>query len=368
MEKKLPVFVTGDRPTGKLHLGHLVGSLRKRVEMQNSGKYQSFIFIADMQALTDNAKNPEKIRKSVLEVALDYLSVGIDPKKSTIFIQSQVPQLCELTVIYLNLVTVARLERNPTVKSEIKEKGFKGNIPAGFLVYPVSQTADTTAFMANFIPTGEDQLPMTEQGREIVRSFNNIYGEVLVEAEPVLANSKDCYRLPGIDGKGKMSKSLGNAIYLSDDTQTVHDKVFDMYTDPEHIRVDMPGHVEGNVVFTYLDALMQPEHIAKYLPDTEYKTLDDIKAHYKRGGLGDVKIKKFLFNIIEEILTPIREKRKYYEAHIDEVIDMLKDGCARAREVAGETLKRVREAMGIEYFTDDALINYYKTKFAKDDD
>lgn len=367
MAKNLPVFVTGDRPTGKLHLGHLVGSLKKRVEMQNSGKYQSFIFIADMQALTDNAKNPEKIRKSVLEVALDYLSVGIDPEKSTIFIQSQVPELCELTVIYLNLVTVARLERNPTVKSEIKEKGFGESIPAGFLVYPVSQTADTTAFMANFIPTGEDQLPMTEQGREIVRSFNNIYGKVLVEAEPVLADSKDCYRLPGIDGKGKMSKSLGNAIYLSDDTQTVHDKVFNMYTDPEHIKVDMPGHVEGNVVFTYLDAFMKPEHIEKYLPNEGYKSLDDIKDHYRRGGLGDVKIKKFLFNILEEILSPIREKRKYYEAHIDEVIEILKKGCEHARAVAQDTVKRVRSAMGIEYFSDDALINYYKTKFQQDD-
>ena len=368
MENKKPVLVTGDRPTGKLHIGHLCGSLNKRVEMQNSGKYDPYIFIADMQALTDNAKNPEKIRKSVLEVALDYLSVGIDPTKSTIFLQSQIPELCELTVIYLNLVTVSRLQRNPTVKNEIKEKNFETNIPAGFLVYPVSQTADTTAFMANVIPTGEDQLPMTEQGREIVRTFNNIYGEVLIEAEPVLANSKSCYRLPGIDGKGKMSKSLNNAIYLSDDTSTVKTKVFSMYTDPEHIKVDMPGHVEGNIVFTYLDALIKEDSISKYLPNDGYKTLDDIKAHYRKGGLGDVKIKMFLFNIIEEILTPIREKRRYYELHIDEVIKILQDGSAKARIVAQNTLKAVRKAMGIEYFTDDSLINYYKTKFNAEED
>ncbi len=361
--KKLPVYVTGDRPTGKLHLGHLVGSLRKRVEMQNSGKYDCYVFIADMQALTDNAKNPEKIRKNVLEVALDYLSVGVDPKKSTIFLQSQVPQLCELTFIYLNLVTVSRLERNPTVKNEIKEKGFKTNIPAGFLVYPVSQAADTTAFLANYIPTGEDQLPVTEQGREIVRTFNSIYGDVLVEAEGVLADSDKCYRLPGIDGKGKMSKSLGNAIYLSDDTETVRKKVFDMYTDPEHITVDMPGHVKGNIVFTYLDAFATPESFKKFLPNDNYTCLDDMKKHYEKGGLGDVKIKKFLFDIIEDILQPIREKRRYYEQNIDEVIQILKDGSEQARIVASQTVKKVRKAMGIEYFEDDALIEYYKNKF-----
>lgn len=363
-----PVFVTGDRPTGKLHLGHLVGSLKKRVEMQNSGKYESFIFIADMQALTDNAKNPEKIRKSVLEVALDNLSVGVDPQKSTLFLQSQIPQLCELTCIYLNLVTVARLERNPTVKNEIREKNFQTNIPAGFLIYPVSQTADTTAFMANYIPTGEDQLPMTEQGREIVRSFNNTYGEVLVEAEGVLADTKDCYRLPGIDGKGKMSKSLGNAIYLSDDTETVRKKVFSMYTDPNHIKISDPGNVEGNIVFAYLDAFIKEDSIQKYLPNSGYATLDDIKEHYRKGGLGDTVIKKFLFEILEEVLTPIREKRKYYESHIDDVIEILKAGCEKARAVAEKTLKAVRTAMGIEYFEDDALIEYYKNKFANEED
>ncbi len=360
MDKKLPVFVSGDRPTGKLHLGHLLGSLQKRVEMQNSGKYQNFIFIADMQALTDNAKNPEKIRKSVLEVALDYLAVGIDPAKSTIFIQSQIPQLSELTMIYLNLVTLSRLERNPTVKNEIKEKNFEANIPAGFLIYPVSQAADTTAFMATHIPTGEDQLPVTEQGREIVRSFNNIYGNVLVESEPVLANSKHCYRLPGIDGKGKMSKSLNNAIYISDDSKTVKQKVMSMYTDPEHIDINSPGHIEGNIVFTYLDALIKPDSIAKYLPNDNYKTLQDIKDHYQKGGLGDVKVKMFLYNIIEELLTPIREKRKYYEDHIEEVIEILKEGSKKAREVAANTLKKVRTALGIEYFDNDALLNYYK--------
>ena len=261
------------------------------------------------------------------------------------------------------MVTVSRLERNPTVKNEIKEKGFKTNIPAGFLIYPVSQAADTTAFLANYIPTGEDQLPVTEQGREIVRTFNNIYGDVLVEAEGVLADSDKCYRLPGIDGKGKMSKSLGNAIYLSDDTETVRKKVFDMYTDPNHITIDMPGHIEGNMVFTYLDAFAENEHFKKFLPNDGYTCLDDLKEHYKKGGLGDAKIKKFLFNIIEDILTPIREKRRYYELNIDEVIQILKDGSKKAREVAAKTLKKVRTAMGIEYFEDDALIDYYKNKF-----
>lgn len=360
-EKKLPVFVTGDRPTGKLHLGHLVGSLTKRVEMQNSGKYQCFILIADMQALTDNAKNPQKIRENVLEVVLDYLSVGIDPEKSTIFIQSQIPQLSELTMYYLNLVTVARLERNPTVKNEIKDKNFQRDIPAGFLMYPVSQTADTTAFMAEYIPVGEDQEPMTEQGREIVRSFNAIYGDVLIESKSVLAGTKSCQRLPGIDGKGKMSKSLGNAIYISDSSEVVKKKVFDMYTDPNHIKVSDPGKVEGNIVFAYLDAFVEPDSFEKFLP--EYKNLDELKAHYTRGGLGDIKVKNFLFNILENRLSPIREKRKYYEQHLDEVLEILKKGCAHAREVAADTLKKVRTAMGIEYFEDDGLIEYYKNKF-----
>ncbi len=364
MNKK--VFVTGDRPTGKLHLGHLVGALQKRVEMQNSGKYDCYVFVADMQALTDNAKNPEKIRKNVLEVALDYLAVGVDPQKSTIFLQSQVPQICELTYIYLNLVTVSRLERNPTVKNEIKEKGFGSSIPAGFLVYPISQTADTTAFMANYIPTGEDQLPVTEQGREIVRTFNSLYGDVLVEAEGILASNKTCQRLPGIDGKAKMSKSLGNGIFISDSPEVVRQKVFEMFTDPLHIQVSDPGHVEGNVVFTYLDAFVKPDSFEKYLPD--YKNLDELKAHYRKGGLGDVKIKKFLMDVLEETLAPIREKRKYYEAHIDEVIDILKKGSEKARKVAAETVKKVRSAMGINYFEDDALLNYYKTKFKQEED
>lgn len=359
--KKLPVFITGDRPTGKLHLGHLVGSLRKRVEMQNSGKYQNYVFVADMQALTDNAKNPKKIRENVFEVVLDYLSVGVDPNKTTIFLQSQIPQLSELTMIYLNLVTVARLERNPTVKNEIKEKNFQRDIPAGFLMYPISQTADTTAFMAEFIPVGEDQEPVTEQGREIVRTFNSIYGEVLIESKSVMPDSKSCYRLPGTDGKGKMSKSLGNCIYLSDDTATVRQKVFEMYTDPDHIKVSDPGKIEGNIVFTYLDAFVEADSFEKFLP--EYKNLDELKAHYKRGGLGDVKVKTFLFNVIENTLAPIREKRKYYEQHLDEVVKILKEGCKKAREVAGDTLKKVRTAMGIEYFEDDALLEYYKNKF-----
>lgn len=361
IEKEKPIFVTGDRPTGKLHLGHLVGSLNTRVAMQNSGKYQSYIFIADMQALTDNAKNPEKIQQSIMEVALDYLSVGVDPKKSTIFIQSQVPQLTELTVIYMNLVTLSRLQRNPTVKKEIKEKGFDQSVPVGFLCYPISQTADTTAFNATLLPVGEDQNPMTEQGREIVRTFNMIYGDTLVESTNVLPDRKASLRLPGIDGKAKMSKSMDNCIYLSDSTKDIKTKVMSMYTDPNHIKVEMPGDTENNTVFIYLRALATDEDIEKFAP--EFGTLAKLEKNYRKGGVGDVKIKNILFNVIENILTPIRKQRQYYEQHIDEVIEILKQGCAKARETAQATLSKVRKAMGIEYFEDDALKNYYlKTK------
>jgi len=362
-KKKKPVLVTGERPTGKLHLGHLVGALQNRVAMQNSGKYDCFVFIADMQALTDNAKNPKKIRESVLEVALDNLAVGMDPTKSTLFIQSQVPELTELTQIYLNLVTVARLERNPTVKEEIKQKGFERNIPAGFLIYPVSQTADTTAFGAKYIPTGEDQAPMTEQGREIVRTFNSIYGDVLIEGEAVLPQNKACLRLMGLDGKAKMSKSLGNCIYISDDAETVKAKVKEMYTDPDHIKVSDPGKIKGNVVFAYLDAFVKPDSFEKFLP--EYKNLDELKAHYKKGGLGDVKVKNFLSSVLNELLDPIRERRKYYENHLEEVLEIYRKGSEHAREVAQATLKKVRDAIGINYFDDKEFLEYYKNKFKK---
>ena len=359
--KKKPVLVTGDRPTGKLHLGHLAGALQNRVAMQNSGKYECFVFIADMQALTDNAKNPKKIRESVLEVALDNLAVGMDPRKSTLFIQSQVPELTELTQIYLNLVTISRLERNPSVKAEIKQKGFERNIPAGFLIYPVSQAADTTAFGANYIPTGEDQEPQHEQGREIVRAFNAIYGNVLVESEGVFADNKACLRLMGLDGKAKMSKSLGNCIYISDDADTVKAKVREMYTDPDHIKVSDPGKVKGNVVFAYLDAFVRPDSFKKFLP--EYKSLDELKAHYKRGGLGDVKVKNFLCDVLNDLLDPIRERRHYFEAHLDEVLEIYRQGSLHAREVAQRTLKRVRDAIGINYFDDKEFLAYYKNKF-----
>ncbi len=346
MTKK--VILTGDRPTGKLHLGHYVGSLKNRVMLQNSGNYEVYVFIADLQALTDNARNPEKIRNSLKEVALDYLAVGLDPNKTTIFVQSQIPELTELTVHYLNLVTLARLKRNPTIKTEIKERGFGEAVPVGFLTYPVSQAADITAFGANLVPVGEDQLPLIEQCKEIVHTFNSIYGEVLVEPEAMLADNKICMRLPGIDGKNKMSKSLGNCIYLSDDKETVQKKVMSMYTDPNHIKVEDPGKVEDNAVFTYLDALATEEHFLKYLK--EYKNLDELKEHYKRGGLGDVKVKKFLINVLEDILEPIREKRKYYEEHIDLVYKMLDEGSKKARVVAQNTLKKVRDAIGINYF------------------
>ncbi|WP_236895503.1 tryptophan--tRNA ligase [Clostridium beijerinckii] len=333
------VILTGDRPTGKLHIGHYIGSLKNRVVLQESGLYESFIMIADQQALTDNARNPEKIRNSLTEVALDYLAVGIDPSKSNIFVQSQIPELNELTMHYLNLVTLSRLERNPTVKQEIKQKNFENSIPAGFLIYPVSQAADITAFKADTVPVGEDQLPMIEQTREIVRSFNSIYGEVLVEPEAVLPSS-NAGRLPGTDGKAKMSKSIGNCIYLSDDADTIKKKVMSMYTDPNHIRVEDPGQIEGNTVFTYLDVFA-----------TDKNAVEEMKEHYKRGGLGDVKVKKYLNEILQAELEPIRNRRIEFEKDIDAVYKMLQDGSNKAREVAANTLREVREAIGIEYFT-----------------
>ena len=357
------IILTGDRPTGKLHLGHFVGSLRERVKLQDSGNYdEMYIMIADAQALTDNADNPEKIRENIIEVALDYLSVGLDPNKVTLFIQSQVPQLTELTFFYMNLVTVSRLERNPTVKSEIKLRDFNTSIPVGFMTYPISQAADITAFKANIVPVGEDQLPMIEQTREIVRTFNNTYKkEVLVEPKAVLPDNEVCLRLPGTDGKAKMSKSLGNCIYLSDSTEEVRKKVMSMYTDPDHIKIDDPGKIEGNTVFTYLDAFCENKYFDKYLP--EYKNLDELKAHYQRGGLGDVKIKKFLFNVLEEVLTPIREKRKIYENKIEEVYNILESGSKKAEKVANITIKEVKEAMRINYFEDKELIKSHVEKY-----
>ena len=343
------IILTGDRPTGNLHLGHYVGSLRNRVMLQNGGNYdEMYVFIADTQALTDNFKNPKKVRDNIIEVALDYLSVGLDPSKVTIFIQSMVQELCELTMYYMNLVTLSRLERNPTVKNEIKQKEFGNSIPVGFLNYPISQTADITAFDATIVPVGDDQLPMIEQAREIVRSFNNIYGDTLVEPEALIPEDKVSRRLPGTDGKAKMSKSLGNCIYLKDDSDTVKKKVMSMYTDPNHIRVEDPGNTKDNTVFIYLEALVTDEHFKKYL--NEYKNLDELKRHYEKGGLGDVKIKKFLYDVIEDTLSPIRSKRKYYEEHIDLVYDILKKGSIKAEEKARETLKRVKKAMLIDYF------------------
>lgn len=338
MSKKKTIL-TGDRPTGKLHLGHYTGSLKNRVALQNSGEYEMFVMIADQQALTDNAKDPQKIVNSVMEVVMDYLAVGLDPEKTTIFIQSQIPQLSELTAYYLNLVSVARLQRNPTVKEEIKQKSFGGEgVPAGFFVYPVSQAADITAFKADLVPVGNDQKPMIEQTREVVRSFNNIYGEVLVEPEGMYPEGVEG-RMPGIDGKAKMSKSLGNAIYLSDDAETVKKKVMSMYTDPNHIRVEDPGCVENNTVFTYLDA---------FYKDKEH--LEELKAHYRRGGLGDVKLKRLLIDVLEEELAPIRARRQELENNKEYLYEVLRKGSERAREVAGQTLSEVREAMGIEYF------------------
>ena len=342
------IILTGDRPTGKLHLGHSIGSLKNRVKLQNEGNYdEMYIMIADSQALTDNFDNPTKVRDNVLNVALDYLSVGIDPEKVTIFIQSQVPALTELSFYYMNLVTVSRLSRNPTVKNEIKEKNFEKSIPVGFFCYPISQAADITAFKANIVPVGNDQLPMIEQANEIVSSFNRIYGETLVPCKAVLNDNKIAQRLPGLDGNAKMSKSLGNGIYLSDTSEDVYKKVMSMYTDPNHIRIEDPGKVEGNMVFTYLDVFANDEQINKY---SEYKTLDEMKRAYQNGGLGDVKIKKVLYNVLEETLIPIREKRKYYEEHIELVKDVLKKGTKNANIKANNTLKEVKKAIMIDYF------------------
>ena len=343
------VILTGDRPTGRLHIGHYVGSLRERVRLQNTGKFDEiYIMIADAQALTDNAEHPEKVRSNVMEVALDYLACGIDPEKSTIFIQSTVPELTELTFYYMNLVTLSRLQRNPTVKAEIQLRNFETSIPVGFLTYPISQAADITAFGATAVPVGEDQAPMIEQCKEIVHKFNAVYGETLVEPEIVLPANKNCFRLPGLDGKAKMSKSLGNCIYLADEPAAINEKVMSMYTDPDHIKVSDPGKVEGNTVFTYLDAFCREDQFAKYLP--EYKNLDELKEHYRRGGLGDVKIKKFLINVLNEELAPIYERRKAWEGRKDEVREILRRGCEAAEKKAAQTLAAVRKAMQIDYF------------------
>ena len=356
------IILTGDRPTGRLHLGHFVGSLRRRVELQNSGKFDEiYIMIADAQALTDNADNPEKVRRNILEVALDYLSVGLEPEKTTMFIQSQIPALYELTSYYMNLVSVSRLQRNPTIKDEIKLRGFESSIPAGFLNYPVSQAADITAFEATTVPVGEDQTPMIEQTREIVRSFNHTYGEVLVEPEILLPENEVCLRLPGIDGKAKMSKSLGNGIYISDETEVVKKKVMSMYTDPNHLKVEDPGQVEGNTVFTYLDAFCEDKHFEMFMSD--YKNLDELKDHYRRGGLGDVKIKRFLFSVLEDVLTPIRIRRKELEANIGEVLKVLEEGCKKANEKANATLYKAKDAMKINYFEDkeNSITDYFNS-------
>jgi tryptophanyl-tRNA synthetase len=350
------IILTGDRPTGRLHVGHYVGSLRQRVQLQNTGAYDKvYIMIADAQALTDNAEHPEKVRKNIIEVALDYLACGLDPAKSTIFIQSMVPQLTELTFYYMNLVTVSRLQRNPTVKNEIKMRNFEASIPTGFFCYPISQAADITAFRATVVPVGEDQLPMLEQCKEIVHKFNSVYGETLVDPDIMLPQNDACLRLPGIDGKAKMSKSLGNCIYLSDEPEDIKKKVMSMYTDPDHVRVENPGKIEGNTVFTYLDAFSTEEHFAKFLP--EYANLDELKAHYQRGGLGDVKVKKFLNNVLQDVLEPIRERRHYWEQRIPEVYDILRAGSKEAEAAAAATLHDVREAMRINYFDDEALMN-----------
>lgn len=349
------IILTGDRPTGRLHVGHYVGSLKERVALQNSGEYDEVnIMIADAQALTDNAENPEKVRTNVIQVALDYLACGIDPEKSTIFIQSLIPQLPELTAYYMNLVTVSRLQRNPTVKAEIQQKNFETSIPTGFFCYPISQAADITAFNATHVPAGEDQMPMIEQCREIVHKFNSVYGETLVEPNIVLPSNKACFRLPGIDGKAKMSKSIGNCIYLSDEAEDIKKKIMSMYTDPNHLRVQDPGEVEGNPVFIYLDAFCKDEYFAEFLPD--YNNLDELKAHYRRGGLGDVKVKKFLNNVIQAELEPIRERRKMWEKRLPDVYEILRIGTQEAEKKAANTLANVRHAMRIDYFEDMNLL------------
>ena len=357
------IILTGDRPTGRLHIGHYVGSLKRRVELQNEGDFKKmFVFIADAQALTDNIDNPEKVRQNVIEVALDYLAAGLDPEKITIFIQSQIPELCELSFYFMDLVSVSRLQRNPTVKTEIGMRGFESSIPVGFFTYPISQAADICAFKATTVPAGEDQKPMIEQATEIARRFNHIYGETLVEPQILLPQNAVCCRLPGTDGKAKMSKSLGNCIYLAETSKEVKQKVMSMYTDPQHIHVEDPGHLEGNTVFTYLNAFCKPEHFAAYWPD--YQSLDEVKEHYQRGGLGDMKVKKFLNNILQEELEPIRTRRAEFEKDIPAVYEMLKKGCDEARAVAAETLDEVRRAMKINYFDDAALIAEQAQRFA----
>ena len=349
------IILTGDRPTGRLNVGHYVGSLKERVKLQNSGNYDEiYIMIADAQALTDNAEHPEKVRQNIMQVALDYLACGLDPEKSTIFIQSMIPELTELTFYYMNLVTVSRVQRNPTVKAEIQMRNFEASIPVGFFCYPISQAADITAFRATSVPVGEDQMPMIEQCKEIVHKFNSVYGETLTEPKIVLPSNQACLRLPGIDGKAKMSKSLGNCIYLSDESEDIRTKIMSMFTDPNHIRVQDPGKVEGNPVFIYLDAFCRPEHFEEFLPD--YNNLDELKAHYQRGGLGDVKVKKFLNNVIQSELEPIRNRRKMWEKNLPDVYDILKKGSAAARETAAKTLDDVRHSMRIDYFTDDNLL------------
>lgn len=353
------VILTGDRPTGRLHLGHYGGSLKRRIELQNSGTFDDiYIMIADAQALTDNAEDPDKIRQSIVDVAIDYLACGLDPKQSTMFIQSQIPELFELAFYYMNIVTVSRLERNPTVKTEIQMRGFESSIPVGFFTYPISQAADITAFMANVVPVGEDQAPMLEQTREIVHKFNSVYGETLVMPEMLLPESKAAMRIPGIDGKAKMSKSLGNAIYLSDSAEVVKKKVMSMYTDPDHLRVEDPGKVEGNTVFTYLDVFSTEEHFTRFSKD--YKNLDEMKAHYMRGGLGDVKCKRLLIDVLEDILGPIREKRAELEQDIPAVVKVLEEGTKKAKATAEVTLSKVKAAMRIDYFEDDALVKGFK--------
>lgn len=359
------VILTGDRPTGRLHLGHYVGSLKNRVNLQNSGEYDDiFIMIADSQAITDNANNIEKIRQNVMEVALDYLACGLDPKKSTICLQSQISELCELTFYYMNLVTLARLQRNPTVKSEIKIRNFKTSIPVGFLTYPISQVADITAFNANIVPVGNDQLPMIEQAREVVRSFNLLYGDTLVEPKELLPKNENCCRLPGLDGKTKMSKSLDNCIYLADSPKEIKRKIMGMFTDPNHLRIEDPGNTKDNPVFIYLEVFARNEHFEKYLP--EYNNLDELKAHYERGGLGDMKVKGFLNDVIQETLTPIRLKREEYQRSIPEVYQILFEGSQKARSVAAQTLAKVRNAIGLNYFEDTNLIKEQTQKYEKD--
>ena len=358
------VMLTGDRPTGRLHVGHYVGSLRRRVELQNTGDFDDiFIMIADAQALTDNADNPEKVRQNIIEVALDYMACGLDPEKSTLFIQSQVPELTELSFYYMNLVTVSRLQRNPTVKNEIKMRNFEASIPVGFFTYPISQAADITAFKATVVPVGEDQLPMLEQTKEIVHKFNSVYGDTLIDPKILLPENEACLRLPGIDGKAKMSKSLGNCIYLSEESEDIKNKVFSMFTDPNHIRVEDPGSLEGNTVFTYLDAFCKTEYFAEFLP--EYQNLDELKAHYQRGGLGDMKVKRFLNNVLQAELEPIRNRRKELQKDIPAIYEILKKGSEKAEAVAAQTLKEVKDAMKINYFDDKALIEAQAERFSK---